>query len=175
MARRFHRAGRAMASGWKGSLGGLATGAVVSFGTSFATSRVDFLKASQNWWATPVALAMLGHFMARGKMAPIGHAILGVAGAVAVENFTHSPTNAAGYNAPLGGAGAIPGDYSGAGAYNENQMTDASPGTNAALNSPQAAALLGGGYGAGMLYDQGGTPVGATGWGDADDMMGLQD
>lgn len=175
MARRFHRArhhaGRA-ASGWKGSLMGLGGGAVISFGTSMATSRVDFLKASQNWWATPAILAVLGHFL-KNKSPALGYALLGIAGAVGVENFTHSPTNAAGWNAPLGGAGG----------YNDNQLTDASPGTNAALNG--AAALVGGPYGAGavpgdyssagMLYSDGGSPVGASGWGDYEDMMGLQD
>ncbi len=130
--RRFHRvrhhAGRA-AAGWKGSLMGLGAGAVVSFGTSFATSRIDFLKASQNWWATPTALAVLGHFL-KNRNPALGYAILGIAGAVGVENFTKTPTNAMGFGAGLGDAGLL---------FNANQGTDASPGTNAAQNVTQGA------------------------------------
>lgn len=178
MARRFHRArhhaGRA-ASGWKGSAMGLASGAVISFGTSMATSRIDFLKASNNWWATPAILGALGHFIKR-RSPTLGGALLGIAGAVAVENYTKNPTNAAGFSSILGNAGSVPGDYSNAGAYNDYQNTDASARTNAAFNrGPEAAALIGGPYGAGMLYNDGGMPVGASGMGDADDMMGLQD
>ncbi len=146
--RRFHRVrhhGGKMAEGWKGSLMGLGTGAAVSFGTSFATSRIDFLKASNNWWATPVALAAVGHFLKR-KNPALGYAILGIAGAVGVENFTHTPTNAAGFDAGIGDAGLL---------FSENQSTDASPMTNSGMNpalpAPGASALMGGDYGAGEL------------------------
>lgn len=166
MARRFHRvrhyAGKT-AAGWKGSAMGVAAGAATSFGVSMATSRIDFLKASQNWWATPIGLAVIGHFVKR-KSPPLGYALLGIAGAVGVENFTHTPTNAQGFDAGIGDAGAIHQGYADAGTlFNENQSTDASPLTNSGMNAlpAGAGALMGGSYGAGEL--------------DNADVMGLVD
>jgi hypothetical protein len=153
---------------------GLGAGAAVSFGTSFATSRIDFLKASNNWWATPVALAAVGHFLKK-KSPALGYAILGIAGAVGVENFTHTPTNAQGFVGAIGDAGSVNWAEAGNLSYNDNQATDASPGTNAAQN---AGALMGAGYGAGNIGWNAGALMGAGyGAGEMQDaeVMGLQD
>lgn len=80
MARRFHRtrhhAGKALAGG-KGTLLGVGAGAATGALSAYAISAVPFL--STTWWATPTALALVGHFIKR-KNPVIGGALLGVAG-----------------------------------------------------------------------------------------------
>ena len=54
-----------------------ASGAGAYYLAKVASEKVNFLKDS--WWATPLAMAFLGHFLTR-KNPAIGHALVGVAG-----------------------------------------------------------------------------------------------
>lgn len=124
---------RRFLKGAGGSVIGAGVGAATSFASSMASARVDFLKAGNNWWATPAVLVLIGHFLKK-KNPALGYGILGAAGVIGVENFTGTPANARGFDSGIGDAGLL---------FNEGQATDASPMTNSGINPHQAGALLG--------------------------------
>ncbi len=153
MARRFHRVrhhgGRALAGG-KGSLVTVGAGAATGALSQYAVGAVPFLSSA--WWAMPVALVLVGHFLKR-KNPAIGGALLGIGGYWGYNSFmTRSSAKGLGE----GDAGA----FVDAGRLNYDQgvRTDASP----QLDMAGSAA----GFSA---YSDAGELV------DAGDAMGLQD
>ena len=163
MARRFHRArhhaGKAL-SGAKGTAIGVAVGAASAVVGGYTASAIPFLTTA-GWWAMPVAMALVGHFLKR-KNPTIGGAIIGIAGYQAYVNFTasHAATGAKGFS----DAGAM--SYADAGMlvspdttmYNDSPRTTSSLGTDSGRNS-----------GAGMLVNRE-----AMGYGDAGMLIDAQ-
>jgi hypothetical protein len=144
MARRFHRvrhhAGRA-AAGWKGSAMSVGAGAATGIASSYAVQSVPFL--GQAWWTMPAAMAVVGHFLKR-KYPAVGGAMLGISGYWAYNTYMQQKATAKGLGEGMGGsdAGAL------LSKYNDNIGTAAAP----ALETAQAAALIGGTGGAAMGF-----------------------
>jgi len=135
MARRFHRvrhhASRA-AAGWKGSAMSVGAGAATGIASTYAVSAVPFL--GQAWWTMPAAMAVVGHFLKR-KYPSVGGAMLGIAGYWGYNTYMQQKSSAAtAKGLDSGDAGALV-------RYNETASTAAAP----ALETAQAAALIGGG------------------------------
>lgn len=137
MARRFHRtrhhAGRAL-SGSKGSLLSVGAGAGTGALANTAIASVPFLQSA--WWAFPVALAAVGHFLKR-KNPTIGGALLGVSGFLGYSSWVQhrGVPQAKGFlDAGFIDAGSLKLGTS----YSDNSATSASP----YLDSASANALL---------------------------------
>ena len=92
MARRFHHHAGKMLSGGKQTIVGMGTGAAFGLLQTYAVSSIPWL--SSNWWAMPVTVGLIGHFLKR-KNPTVGGALLGIAGYWGITSWQASRTGTA--------------------------------------------------------------------------------